>query len=921
MTKENVLQHRRLTSLLECLHLEIDDPQQSAIAISFGCGHFADPDDCPGLSHLLEHMLFMGSDEYPDANGAVSFIEQLGGSINASTGSENMTFICRFPNEQLSTVLHCLANIVGKPLLRTADIENEINTIDAEFQFKRQDDLRRLYQVHKETSNPKHPFSKFSVGNKSIFGQFSNTELQSKLQGLHNQFFTTGNCRIALLSNIDIDTAIAAIETQFQTLRTGPTRAPAVLPDLYQADQKGVLIKVQSLSDARRLIVTFPIPRLSITDIEALSFISHLLGDEGSGSILQVLKNYNWITSLSAGGGIEGSSFKDFNINMQLTEEGEKHIPHIVHTIVAYIRLIDNDENMEWRITEKQRLSKLYASDVNVGADVDIASQYAEGLLRFSFEELQKLHTNTLYAERRDVLSLLDFFNLNKIRLKHINSEPVEGNRAAFYQTPYTIFPLDAKTLSLWANQYSGVVNFEELTLPQKNPYIGRIEERRQQLNRNSELTLFSRTLNSELWWAAYTEPDSNKADAYLSIECPSNLLGPQILSAKRLWLACLNDQLQQRFYAAEVAGLNYRLYGHQGGLTIHTSGFSYMQKQLLMDLIDAVFNTKDFEQSFARVYPLQLASLRNHLLNKPVNRLFTRLSVLMQRHNHAPQALLEHMQTQTLDEVLACRETLLSEHFLQGFLHGDWREKDAETIRDTLSQHHSKTAAQPVSREVIKLKPQTTFFGEVSSAHRDAAALIFLQAPSNSLLDNALTMVFEQLLATPFFEQLRTRKKLGYVVGSGFTTHNAHPGMAFYIQSPTHDANTLINEMTCFLMGQLEHIDYYAKFWPQIQSNIVRQLCSPDVNSGARAQRLWINLGLKDYSANRSKAIAEHVASLSFEDLVRHAQLLQQRRSFGELVLYSFGELSQCRMFSDRSHAIEIENSEAFKTRLANTP
>ena len=70
-------------------------------------------------------------------------------------------------------------------------IKKEISAIDAEFSLKINDDLRRLYEVHKETSNPEHPFSQFSVGNASTLNTLSLKEVQQRLFALHqNSFFT-----------------------------------------------------------------------------------------------------------------------------------------------------------------------------------------------------------------------------------------------------------------------------------------------------------------------------------------------------------------------------------------------------------------------------------------------------------------------------------------------------------------------------------------------------------------------------------------------------------------------------------------------------------------------------------------------------------------------------------------------------------
>ena len=84
---------------------------------------------------------------------------------------------------------------------------------------------------------------------------------------------------------------------------------------------------------------------------------------------------------------------------------------------------------------------------------------------------------------------------------------------------------------------------------------------------------------------------------------------------------------------------------------------------------------------------------------------------------------------------------------------------------------------------------------------------------------------------------------------------------MVFYAQSPQLDANTIIQEITQFLISQLEHIDVYRRYWLKIQHNMLRQLLAPDISSTIRAQRLWMSLGLKDYEFSRNKINIKRVS------------------------------------------------------------
>lgn len=59
--------------------------KKAAAAMSVGIGSLSDPLVMQGLSHYLEHMLFMGSKKYPDENDYDDFITKHGGSSNAYT--------------------------------------------------------------------------------------------------------------------------------------------------------------------------------------------------------------------------------------------------------------------------------------------------------------------------------------------------------------------------------------------------------------------------------------------------------------------------------------------------------------------------------------------------------------------------------------------------------------------------------------------------------------------------------------------------------------------------------------------------------------------------------------------------------------------------------------------------------------------
>lgn len=158
------------------------EASESFVSMAVRAGHFYDPADCQGLAHLLEHMLFMGSRHLPKPNSINGFIEQHGGTINAWTGTEYANYHFNCSGDAIAQTLPAFADMLRQPLFEEESLSNEIKNIHAEFEFKKKDDLRRLYQIHKETCNPLHPFAKFSVGNSDTFSQHGCAELKQHLK-------------------------------------------------------------------------------------------------------------------------------------------------------------------------------------------------------------------------------------------------------------------------------------------------------------------------------------------------------------------------------------------------------------------------------------------------------------------------------------------------------------------------------------------------------------------------------------------------------------------------------------------------------------------------------------------------------------------------------------------------------------------
>jgi secreted Zn-dependent insulinase-like peptidase len=880
--------HIELANGLQVLLVQDPNCAKSACSITFNVGHFNDDADCHGISHLLEHMLFLGNEEYPEANKFNDFIGTHGGSINALTGTEYSSYFYEIAAEYEQQALTHLFAMLSQPLFNEVLIEKEINAIDSEFLLKQKDDLRRLYQVHKETCNPAHPFSQFSVGNQQTFAPFTPLQLQQKLRRMFERFYQPKNARLCLVSQQQLSVSEEYVRQQFSDWSSTCELLHQPLPALYLEQNLGIQINILPLQKAKRMILTFALPQQhSHYRSKPLSVLSHILGDEGEGGLLQFYKTKNWATSLSAGGGIEGSTFKDFNINLQLTDDGIQNSNEVITALFSYIQLIKENGIEKWRIEETATLNQLMWDFPDQAKAIDEACHYSQAMFEYPAHHLLAGDYILDKPEVNIVLQMLDFFCPNNMRIKTVSPFVKTTHKAKWYHTPYSVEPITATQMQ---NFLSGKWR-SSFVLPTANQYLPPCKP----LNPIDPKFVLPKKIVSEngldIWFGQDDKFRQPKGDCFLTFDCQAVNEGVKLTTAKRLWVALLNEKLNQQYYQANLAGMHFHLYPHQGGFSLQTNGFSANQLEFCTNLLTQIVVNADFSNSFTQVKAKQYQGLSNVVLNKPINRLFSKLAVLMQQQNQAPSDMAQVMRNLTLDDIESTKIKLLYQFHLEGMMYGNWSPEDAYGVSTEIKKFRMKhNSCSKIQRGVADIRHSRAISYQVECQHKDPAVVIYLQAPDASLKNVALTILAEQLLATPFFNQLRTEQQLGYLVGSGYIPYNQHPGIGFYIQSPNHPAEYLINAIHLFLQQVVENINQFTHIWDSLKKGVMKQLMEKDTNLSMKSQRLWMAIGNQDTTFTYSSQMTQTILNIDFSELKAYLISLVSRQGFGEAILYSAG-------------------------------
>lgn len=885
----NKYRYLTLANGIRVLLIHDSSAQKSAAALAVNVGHFDDPQDREGLAHYLEHMLFLGTEKYPKVGEFQSYINQHGGSNNAWTGTEHTCFFFDVTPNAFESGLDRFSQFFTAPLFNSEALDKERQAVESEYKLKLKDDSRRLYQVHKELVNPEHPFSKFSVGNLETLGDRDGQSIRDEIVAFHFEQYSADLMTLAITGPQQLDELESWCIEKFTAIPNHHLIDKQIEVPYCDEHSTGIMVNVEPVKEIRKLIMTFPMPSMDQHyQSKPLSYFAHLLGYEGSGSLMLALKGQGWITSLSAGGGTSGSNYREFTVSCALTPKGLEHTDEIIQAVFSYLNLIKKDGMAEWRYLEKQAVLESAFRFQEPTRPLDLVSHLVINMQHYGEKDVIYGDFMMNHYDEPLLNTLFEFFSTDNLRTTLVAKGYDYPNRAKWYFTPYGIteFSDEQKEFFLQTSQL-------DFSLPEKNPFICFDLDPKEIETPHETPQVLEELPGFKLWHLQDVEFRVPKGVIYIAIDSPHAVANPRNIVKTRLCVEMFLDSLATDTYQAEIAGMGYNMYAHQGGVTLTISGFSQKQPEL-MQLILSRFAERDFSATrFDNIKQQLLRNWQNSAQDRPISQLFNALTGILQPNNPPYSALVEALETIEVDELASFVDAILAELHVEMFVYGDWTKADAlslgSTLKDALRVHNQQY--EEALRPLVMLGKNGSFQREVFCDQEDSATVLYYQCDDTSPRSIALYSLANHLMSATFFHEIRTKQQLGYMVGTGNLPLNRHPGIALYVQSPNAAPIELIRSidefLNAFYMVLLELNEYQ---WHSSKRGLWNQIATPDTTLRGRAQRLWVAIGNKDTEFNQREVVLEELKKLTRTDMIRFVVNELKPRTANRLIMHTQG-------------------------------
>jgi predicted Zn-dependent peptidase len=258
--------------------------RSASVAIFVPVGSRHEDEGHAGLSHLLEHLVFKGTRDHPEAGTLSQLVEGVGGSVNASTDRELTVFSSKVPAGRLDVALHAVSELALHPLLRRRDLTAEKPVIVDEIRMYVDSPGDHVFTLFEELMYGRHPLGREIAG---TIGAVRRATHDGVVAHWRSAYRPAGMV-LAVAGAIDHDGVLAAART-WQAGGPDEDGLPALRPPVAAAAPTpgpagGLRVSYRRLSQGN-LCLGMPGVARDDPDRWALDLLGAILGD-GMGSRL-----------------------------------------------------------------------------------------------------------------------------------------------------------------------------------------------------------------------------------------------------------------------------------------------------------------------------------------------------------------------------------------------------------------------------------------------------------------------------------------------------------------------------------------------------------------------------------------------------------------------------------------------------------
>ncbi len=326
-----------------------------------------------GATHLLEHLMFKGSEHYnaDRGTGFDTLLDRIGAMNNATTWLDRTNYFEELPSDHLELAVQLEADRLRGLLLREADRRPEMTVVRNEFERGENDPVEALDKAVTAAAFVAHPYHHPVIGWRSDIEQVP----IEKLRAFYDTFYWPNNATVTIIGDFQPAAALALLRKYYGPIPASPRPIPGVYTE--EPPQQGPRrVVVKRPGELGVVELAYKVPAALHPDHAALVVLADILADGKTSRFYRALTDQNLTISVDAGVGLTHDPFL-LNIYARLAP-GATHdqVEKALHAEIARLQSGGVSPEEVTRAINKETAATAYGRDGSFA----IASQINEDI-------------------------------------------------------------------------------------------------------------------------------------------------------------------------------------------------------------------------------------------------------------------------------------------------------------------------------------------------------------------------------------------------------------------------------------------------------------------------------------------------------------------------------------------------------------
>ena len=874
-----------LSNGLKVLFISDPEASKSSAALGVNVGNLVDDWDVPGLAHFCEHLLCMGTTKYPSENEYASYLSKNSGSSNASTTSDRTIYYFTVSNEGFEGALDRFAQFFISPLFNEGSVEREINAIDNEFSKNINNDIWRLDQLKKSQMKKESVFKKFSTGNKQTL---SLPDIRERLIVFYKKYYSSEIMNLCVYSKKPMDELVKFVEDLFILVPKLDDYQKPKYDEILPYDEANLkyLYKITPIKNVDQILFSWFLPFCDNYYANPLKYLTNAFGHEGPNSLTATLYKDNLCNALVCSSLNKSNTYMSFDISISLTKKGIDNYKEVILRTLKYIKIIQSKKINEEYFNDLNKITQIKFDYKNKLSPQGATTYYVSLLMDYKPEDI--LFVGYIFKEFNEPLirKYLDLLTLDNLNIYYL-SDSFETEcelTEKWYGTKYHKEKIDITEKeidSYTCEHYLDYVpknkfipkNFEIFPTPEN---IGKYPEK------------IIEGKNCEVWFLQDNIFKKPKAYLVAQFLIPENLCNFSEIKNRVISILLekiINQELGEWVYMAKEANVIFGFSITNNKCQIMYCGFNDSLKEGMKEILTIFKNLNLNNKRCIETLELQLKELlkqaKNVLYEQNYQVNLEYLKSLLNEPSKNPEDLIDFLSENKVEinDLIAFKNEMFKNSKIKWLCQGNITK---ETIIDIFNETNNileidinkEKKGKFITVRPVEFKKNYNFIFRVKSPNKNETNSSLISLYQLGMLNDKEILylkIVHSFLQEKFYNQLRTKETLGYIVSLIMTSSGNSYCLAGVVQSNSKTPEFCAERVRSFIKDSFQLIKNISddEFKSHVNSRLVLE-SKKDDNLYECFLRNWGEICEDTYKFDRKEKNCELLNKSTKEEFIK---------------------------------------------------